>query len=55
MNVFNDLNDLPKFQNAVITIGSFDGVHKGHQEILQKVNALARSVNGESIVITFHL
>ena len=54
MNVFNDLNDLPKFQNAVITIGSFDGVHKGHQEILQKVNALARSVNGESIVITFH-
>ncbi len=54
MNVFNDLNNLPKFKNSVITIGSFDGVHCGHQKILQKVNSLARKVNGESIAITFH-
>ncbi len=54
MNVYNDLNKLPAFRNAVVTIGSFDGVHRGHQEIIQKVNALARSVDGESIVITFH-
>ena len=54
MRVFNDLNDLPKFHNAVVTIGSFDGVHCGHQEILEQLKSLANSINGESIVITFH-
>lgn len=54
MRVFNDLNDLPDFQNAVITIGSFDGVHLGHQKILGRVKRLARKCDGESIVITFH-
>ncbi|MCB9267465.1 MAG: bifunctional riboflavin kinase/FAD synthetase [Lewinellaceae bacterium] len=54
MRVFNDLKNLPSFRNAVVTIGSFDGVHLGHQQILKKVNDLANSVDGESIVITFH-
>ncbi len=54
MRVFNDLNDLPDFQNAVVTIGSFDGVHQGHQQILDRVKRLARQSDGESIVITFH-
>lgn len=54
MRVFNDLNDLPDFQNAVLTIGSFDGVHLGHQQILDRVKALARQCDGESLVITFH-
>ncbi len=54
MRIFNNLNDLPDFRNAVVTIGSFDGVHSGHQMILKKVNSLAKKVNGESIVITFH-
>lgn len=54
MKVFYDLKDLPKFNNAVITIGSFDGVHYGHQQILERINHLARDVEGESIVITFH-
>ncbi len=54
MRVFYDLQDLPDFQNAVITIGSFDGVHRGHQKILEQANHLAKEVDGESIVITFH-
>ncbi|MEZ5056181.1 MAG: bifunctional riboflavin kinase/FAD synthetase [Saprospiraceae bacterium] len=54
MRVFRDLNNLPAFNNAVVTIGSFDGVHHGHQTILNKVNELAKEVNGESIVVTFH-
>lgn len=54
MNVYNDLNNLPKFKNAVVTIGSFDGVHCGHQKILQKIKDLAKNINGESIVVTFH-
>lgn len=54
MKVFNDLNNLPGFKRAVVTIGSFDGVHTGHQKILEKVNLLAKRINGESVVITFH-
>lgn len=54
MRVFKDLNNLPKFQNAVITVGTFDGVHKGHQQIISKLNALAQKHQGESILITFH-
>ena len=54
MRIFYDLNDLPKFKNAVITIGSFDGVHSGHQKILERINHLAEDIGGESVVITFH-
>ncbi len=54
MRVFYELNALPEFRNAVVTIGSFDGVHAGHQEILRRVNLLARQHGGESIVVTFH-
>ncbi len=44
---------LPEFRNAIITIGSFDGFHKAHQEIIHQVCTLAKKNNGESIVITF--
>lgn len=54
MRVFRDLEHLPAFRNAVITIGTFDGVHKGHQKLLERINTLADSVNGESVIITFH-
>jgi riboflavin kinase/FMN adenylyltransferase len=54
MNVYHDRSSLPAFRNAVITIGSFDGVHKGHQSILMQMQDLARQIAGESIVITFH-
>lgn len=54
MQVYNDLNNLPTFRNAVVTIGSFDGVHHGHQQILEKVKDLAKKADGESIVVTFH-
>jgi len=53
MRVFTDLKQLPAFKNAVLTIGSFDGVHAGHGRILERVRALAQSHGGESIVLTF--
>ncbi len=54
MRIFRDLNNLPTFQNAVLTIGTYDGVHIGHQSILQRINDLAKAIGGESILITFH-
>src|SRR5690349_20621615 len=53
MRVFTDLKKLPVFQNAVVTIGSFDGVHLGHRRILEKLKLLAREGRGETVVITF--
>ena len=54
MNVDRDLAALPDFRNTVVTIGSYDGVHSGHQIILAQVNALAKSIGGESVLVTFH-
>jgi hypothetical protein len=54
MRVHRDLNELPDFKNAVITIGSFDGVHLGHQRIIEQVKQLASQHGGESVIITFH-
>ncbi len=54
MRIFRDLQDLPSFSRSVVTIGTFDGVHFGHQQIISKINDLAAELEGESILITFH-
>ncbi len=53
MRVFEGFGALPAFVRPVVTIGSFDGVHRGHRELLGRVVALARETGGESVVITF--
>lgn len=53
MQVHRDLQQLPVFRNAVITIGTFDGVHTGHQYILQQLQEAAAACNGETVIITF--
>lgn len=54
MQVHRDIDNLPKFTNAVITIGTFDGVHLGHRQIINKLKEEAKKVNGETVIITFH-
>ena len=53
MQVHRSIDSLPLFRNAVITIGTFDGVHLGHQKIISALLEEARTVNGESVIITF--
>jgi riboflavin kinase/FMN adenylyltransferase len=53
MQVFSNLEQLPPLKDAVLTIGSFDGVHIGHQRILQQVQQLAQERGGSSVVLTF--
>jgi riboflavin kinase / FMN adenylyltransferase len=43
----------PQWQGAVVTIGNFDGVHKGHQALLAKVKAKADSLNVPAVVVVF--
>ena len=54
MQVHHDIEQLPAFRNAVITIGTFDGVHMGHRKILDKMKAEAAANGGETVIITFH-
>ena len=53
MKVHHDIQQLPAFQNAVITIGTFDGLHNGHRKIIDLMQSEAASVNGETVIITF--
>jgi len=41
------------FRNPVVTLGNFDGVHLGHQDILKRVKEKALKIHGEGVVITF--
>jgi riboflavin kinase/FMN adenylyltransferase len=54
MKVHHDAERLPVFRNAVITIGTFDGVHMGHRQIIEKLKEEARAIHGETVIITFH-
>ncbi len=53
MQVHRSIADLPRFTNAVITIGTFDGVHEGHKKIIDALVREAKSVHGEAVIITF--
>ena len=54
MKVHYDIEQLPEFRNAIITIGTFDGVHMGHRQIIDKLKAEAKANDGETVIITFH-
>jgi len=52
MNIYKNINNV-KINNPFVTVGTFDGVHLGHQYIFEQLIKEARSNNGESVVITF--
>jgi riboflavin kinase / FMN adenylyltransferase len=54
MLVHRNTNNLPAFRNAVVTIGTFDGVHLGHQQIIRQLKSEAIQNGGETVIITFH-
>ena len=53
MQVHRDISNLPFFKNAAITIGTFDGVHSGHLQIINQLKKEAQKDNGETVIITF--
>lgn len=53
MLVYRNIEQIPLFRNAVITIGTFDGVHTGHQQVISQMKKCATEVNGETVIITF--
>ena len=54
MRLYRFTENLAAFKNAVVTIGTFDGVHLGHQQIIKQLKEEAAAINGETVIITFH-
>jgi riboflavin kinase / FMN adenylyltransferase len=54
MRIFSDFNQLSAIPNPVLTIGTFDGVHMGHQKIIKQLNQEAEKIGGESVLFTFY-
>jgi riboflavin kinase/FMN adenylyltransferase len=54
MKIYYNLENIGQIRNPVVTTGSFDGVHIGHKTILNRLHEIADSIEGESVLITFH-
>ncbi len=53
MKIYNDLQHF-KSKRQVVNIGTFDGVHKGHHLVLERLKEIARQTGGETVVFTFY-
>jgi len=53
LKVYTDISEIGKINNAVVTVGTFDGLHIGHQKVVGEVVNTAKNIGGESVVITF--
>lgn len=54
MKIHYSLDPPLSIRHPVVTTGSFDGVHIGHRVIIDRLNKLAATIGGESVLITFH-
>lgn len=53
MKIYHSLQEFVPLQNAIVTTGTFDGVHIGHQKILSRLSEIAYMQGGETVLITF--
>lgn len=53
MKIYHGIDDFSRLDYAVVTSGTFDGVHVGHKKILSRLNEIAERNKGETVVLTF--
>ena len=53
MNIYHHISELSPLTNTIVTIGTFDGVHLGHQKIIKRLVELKQKHGGEIVVFTF--
>lgn len=54
MKVYHSLEEFTRLERAVVTTGTFDGVHIGHRKILKRLQEVAMRINGETVLFTFN-
>jgi riboflavin kinase/FMN adenylyltransferase len=53
MQVHYDIKNIPQIKNAIVSQGTFDGVHLAHKKIIERLKQIASIKNGETVLITF--
>ncbi len=53
MKIYHNIEEVGRVKNAVVTVGTFDGVHKGHRKLINEVCRKAKAIGGESVIVTF--
>src|ERR1700744_2776042 len=53
MKIYHNIDEFSPIENAVVTIGTFDGVPLGHRKIISRITELAAECGGESVILTF--
>jgi riboflavin kinase/FMN adenylyltransferase len=53
MKIYHHIDEFTRVKNAVVTIGTFDGVHIGHRKIISRIKELATTLGGETVILTF--
>ncbi len=53
LKIFNSIDSFQSNKNTIVTIGTFDGVHIGHQKIIERLIENAKNRGGESTILTF--
>ena len=53
MDVIPHIQTIPENQRTILTLGMFDGVHKGHQKIIRYLNEITKDTNAKSCLLTF--
>ena len=54
MKVYTQIEDFRNIKNPVVTTGTFDGVHLGHQKIISRLIGVAKEEQGETVLLTFY-
>ncbi len=53
MKVHYNIDEIPEIKNAIVSQGTFDGVHLAHKKIIERLKQIASIKNGETVIITF--
>jgi len=53
MKVYHHIDEFSRLNNAIVTIGTFDGMHMGHRKIISGIKELAEKFGGETVILTF--
>ena len=54
MKIYQGIEAFEGVENPVVTVGTFDGVHRGHQKIIERMKTIARKTNGQTVLVTFY-
>ncbi|MDP2160687.1 MAG: bifunctional riboflavin kinase/FAD synthetase [Flavobacterium sp.] len=53
MKIYHSLKDFKPTSQTIVTLGTFDGVHKGHKKIIERLVSNAAAMGGETVILTF--